>query len=123
MDTDPSDNVPKNVRRQIEGPRIPCLSCRGDLLETCPWDDFGEEIVERGQELVDSGSTPSQVRFQSYRLATNLIHGYLGRANRKELPACVEDSIKEAFKNTTIDEEGFVGFRPAPKSDADECIK
>jgi hypothetical protein len=92
-------------------------------METCPWDDLGQEIVERGQELlgaVDFGLTPSQVWFHLYRLATNMIHGYLGRFNQKELPACVEDSIKEAFPNSTIGEEGFVGFRPPPKADGDE---
>jgi hypothetical protein len=111
---DPSkSNVPSNFR-QIEGPRMPCLSCRGSEEETCPWDVFGDEIIDRGQDMMETGSTPRQVRFNLYRFATSMIHGHLGRSNRKELPACVEDSIKETFPNTTIGEGGLVGFRPAP---------
>jgi hypothetical protein len=117
------DNVPvPNNARLIEGPRIPCLSCQGLEEETCPWDELGQEILDHGQEMVDSGSTPPQVRFNLYRLATSMIHGYLGRSNRKELPACVEDSIKEAFPNSAIGEGGLVGFRPAPQAHQDEWM-
>ena len=100
---------------------MPCLSCRGSEEESCPWDELGDEIIEHGQEMVESGSTPRQVRFHLCRLATTMIHGHLGRSNRKELPACVEDSIKETFPNSIVGEgAGFVGFRPAPQAHDDE---
>jgi hypothetical protein len=113
---DPANNNAPNNFRQIEGPRMPCLSCQGSEEETYHWDVFAEEIIERGQEMVESGSTPGQVWFNLHRFATSMIHGHLGRSNRKEPPACVEDSIKETFLNRTIGEGGLVGFRPAPRA-------
>jgi hypothetical protein len=92
-------------------PRMPCLSCQGSEEETCPWDVFGEEISERGQEMVESGSTPRQVWFNLHRFATSMIHDHhLGRLNQKEPPACIKDSIKETFPNRTVGEGGLVGF-------------
>ena len=39
--------------------------------------------------------TKKEVRFKLYRMATRWIHGFLGRSNHRELPACVIREIKD----------------------------
>lgn len=62
--------------------------------------DFGVEVPAEEQQ--------SCLRFGCYRLASNLLYGYLGSGNRRALPVCVENFIKQTFP----DPQGFyVGFK------------
>jgi hypothetical protein len=76
----------------------------------CKWIEYGQQITQTGDQLTSDGITPGQVRFQLYRLFTRLDHGVLTAGDRRELPACVEDSIKEHWPNNA-DAGNYVGFR------------
>ena len=60
---------------------------------------------------VDDTLNNTQRRFRMYRECTLLLHGHLGKENRKKLPSCITDEIRQAFpadKNTS-----YVGFKEA----------
>ena len=61
----------------------------------------------------DENMANRQRRFKMYQEMTRLIHdGYLGKGNRKELPECVTEAIRDAFPNEDA-KEAYVGFRDA----------
>jgi hypothetical protein len=55
------------------------------------------------------GKTNKEIRFMLYRHMCTVLHGYLGKHNRKELPLCVSFKIKEEFPEKN--EDDYVGFR------------
>ena len=58
-----------------------------------------------------------QRRFKMYQEMTRLIHGgYLGKNNRKELPTCVSDAIRNAFPNEDP-QEAYVGYQEAKSTE------
>ena len=66
------------------------------------------EFYRSNQELANR-----QRRFKMYQEMTRLIHGgYLGKNNRKELPTCITEAIRNAFPNDDP-EQAYVGFREA----------
>lgn len=59
-----------------------------------------------------------QLRFQLYRQASQFLHGYLGRGNRRRLPDCVTNLIKSWFPS-----EGgtYTGFKSEPSTNDDSA--
>jgi hypothetical protein len=72
-----------------------------------------EELVlacELGLDPTDltTLTTNREIRFRLYRYATNWIHDYLGKGNRRKLPQCVQTEIRDlAPESTGI----YVGFK------------
>jgi hypothetical protein len=66
----------------------------------------------RGEEMIDAGHLPREVRYELYQTASKFYHGYLGKGNRKELPACITGEIKDSFPapggNYTGFKKGFL---------------
>ena len=61
----------------------------------------------------DENLANRQRRFKMYQEMTRMIHGgYLGKGNRKELPLCVTEAIRNTFPNNDP-AEAFVGFKEA----------
>ena len=83
-----------------------CPHCKND---PCLWYVHGGEVL-RGidywlimyQERNDR-STPSNnvIRRHCYQLFTNLQHGVLGRGNRREIPSCVVDAIRDRYSDSS----------------------
>ena len=70
-------------------------------------------------ELLDAADPKPEPNIKGkkcYRYFSYEIHGYLGKGNRIELPACVVKKIREAFPNVE-DSNGntvsYVGFKEA----------
>ena len=60
----------------------------------------------------DENLANRQRRFKMYQEMTRLIHGgYLGKGNRKELPPCITEAIRNAFPNDP--KEAYTGFQHA----------
>lgn len=70
-----------------------------------------EDALDYAITQFEEGYEPRQVRFYLYKLYTTLIHGHLGKKNRKKLPCCVENRIAELFPNE--DGADRVGFKEA----------
>ena len=71
-------------------------------------------IVEHEEEVRASNTdiTNKQVRFILYRLATNWIHGFLGRGVQIELPVCVRGEILDLAPEEDHVYTGFVAVCP-----------
>ena len=56
--------------------------------------------------LVGSDATNKQKRFTAYKQFTYIIEGPLGKGNRKELPSCVVNKIRETWSD-----KEYTGFK------------
>jgi len=54
-------------------------------------------FVDKGDAMVEQGIATKEIRYALYRDATTFISGYLGKGNRKQLPACVVGEIQDSF--------------------------
>ena len=55
------------------------------------------------------GSLPNNtLRYGSYRMITNWIHGKLGWKNRKVLPSCIVKYIRRTYPDENEDYTGFM---------------
>ncbi len=82
--------------------RTPCLLYQG--LYTL--------LVEQEEDIYDSNGdthmTNKQIRFYLYRVATNWIHGVLGKGVRIELPVCVRGEILDMAPEADHVYTGFI---------------
>jgi len=93
-----------DVRECRHCEHAPCLLLQGLYLE----------VAERAETLQNDEAcahlTNKQIRFILYRLATNWIHGFLGKGNRIKLPVCVRGEILDIAPEP---DHVYVGFRPS----------
>ena len=103
-----ANNDDGTVSAFLEPPEECCDDCKEDpcLMETHQEQFQGLLEFYRADELLTSNR---QRRFKMYREMTRLIHGYLGKNNRKELPKCIADCIRDAFPNEP--NVAYIGFR------------
>jgi hypothetical protein len=74
----------------------PCVvNWKDDSLD--PERSLYDYLMWRGEEMIDAGHLPREVRYELYQTASKFYHGYLGKGNRKELPACITGEIKDSF--------------------------
>ena len=71
--------------------------------------EYEDLLLEKAEEERLAGKTLKQIRFSLYTYFTRLLHGRLGRRNRKPLYICVEVKIKRMF----MDGGPFTGFGDA----------
>jgi hypothetical protein len=90
--------------------RAPCPACQGGRVAECVWYDAEAALTTLSSDLVNLGKTNNQIRYALNQKYMKLTHGTMGRGNRKELPACVEDIIKGSFPNTAS-EGTYTGFQ------------
>ena len=50
----------------------------------------------------------NQIRKQCYKVFMTLLHGSLGRGNRRELPRCIVDAIRDEYPD-----EVYMGYKPS----------
>jgi hypothetical protein len=115
------DSIPVNNNVPVplfanERVRAPCPACQQGSAATCVWYGVETALFNLSLELVHAGKTNSQIRYALYQKYTKVTHGTMGRGNRVELPACVEDLIKESFPNTQTDGT-YKGFRMADETE------
>ena len=89
----------------MSNPNQPCTLCGEN---PCVVVGIYNDLVEHAEELMgerneeeerDDQLTAKEIRFRLYRLAIWLLHGHLGRGNRKRLPRCVMGEIRDLFPN------------------------
>ncbi len=88
-----------------------CSRCGRD---PCLWFRHGENVLEscRNSEHLWGGDiTNKQRRFFCYREFTRIFHGILSSGDRRKLPECVEENIRECFPN--LNGEAITGFKQA----------
>jgi hypothetical protein len=102
--TDPiCEPVPTLCKYCDESPCI--LNWKDDALD--PERSLYDYMMWRGDEMVDNGDLPKEIRYELYRTATKFYHGYLGKGNRNELPACITGEIKDSFPAPGGNYSGF----------------
>jgi hypothetical protein len=66
----------------------------------------------RGEEMMDVGRHPKEIRFELYKVASRFRDGLLGKGYRIELPLCMTGNIRDAFPakggNYTGFKKGFL---------------
>jgi hypothetical protein len=71
-----------------------------------------EFLMWRGEEMMDAGHHPKEIRFELYKVASRFRDGLLGKGYRIELPLCVTGDIRDAFPakggNYTGFKKGFL---------------
>ena len=112
-----------------------CVHCGGT---PCEWEEFGDDIAQREQEMSKSlsvivacDSDGSQIvdrntkqrlqnkemRKSMYRMFTYLKYGHLGRGVRIPIPECVMGKIREKYPDPA---EDYMGFRESTESEMQE---
>ena len=85
----------------------PCVWCEKKPCVLKQEKDSLAEIAVYGQS---TGADMKEIRFRMYRHVTQVIHGYLGRGERRRLPKCCEEGIKDMFSD---EGEEHVGYKEA----------
>ena len=98
--------------RSIEGPRKPCPACCGIIVTPCIWYENEHELVTQGNRMKSEGMTSKQIRYQLYRHWIRLEYGILAHNDRREIPACVEDTIKENWSND-VNDGNYICYKTA----------
>ena len=93
----------------------PCIMADGGLYACLL--EFFQDFCESDYEA--KNLTEKQVRFKLYRHATFMIHGYLGKGVRIELPKCVRGEIMDLIP---APDGKYVGFKEASKDDEDKKL-
>ena len=75
----------------------------------CVWEDIGDEVKDYMQSKLNEGVVGSNVlRKHGYQKSISLIHGFLGKGNRVQLPHCVITGIR---KECPDEKEAYQGYR------------
>jgi len=91
------------ARNQDNGSSGRCSNCNHD---PCLWNVHGHEILRSGRQ--HGANSNAGYRHFAYTQATRMIHGVLGYRNRRKLPDCIVNNIREQWPD-----DAFVGFREA----------
>jgi hypothetical protein len=116
VDEDPNEEPNKKKDRKGRPPkcrwcrRRPCIMADGGFY-ACLLEYF-QDYVEPEYEA--KNLTDKEVRFRLYRHATSMIHGYLGKGVRIELPKCVLGEILDLIP---APDGKYTGFKPAKTDD------
>ena len=100
---------PSVIKSTAEEGESPLLTQKCDLCGETPC--FLNQVVEgsggktmhevfigdKGDEMMEQGVPNHEICHALYCDATTFIHGYLGKGNRKQLPACVQGEIRDSF--------------------------
>ena len=85
---------------------VPAM-CQYCHRSPCCSHDIYDLLSETGTEMEEEGSSNRIIRFALYRLATEKIHGNLGKGNRKELPACITGEIRDLYSRPR---SNYIGY-------------
>ena len=109
-----------------------CVHCGGT---PCEWEEFGDDIAQREQEMRKSLSLivacdhegsqivdrntkqrleSKEMRKSMYRMFTYLKYGHLGRGVRIPIPECVVGKIREKYPDP---DEDYMGFRESTENE------
>jgi hypothetical protein len=102
----PVDSSPEFVGRECDGV---CNYCQED---PCDWSLLGRTIVDSVRadhqaDTMDEGMRNKTYRYAAYRTYAQVKYGYLGKGNRKPLPLCVTNGIRDTFPDP---HSIYVGF-------------
>ena len=78
---------------------------------------FEDVIRSEGELLGAANNAPDAARYRLYRIYITAVHGVLGFRNRRVVPTCVRDFIRELFPDPIGD---YVGHLAADSSDNEE---
>ena len=100
-------DVTSQVESKLDPTKMhPCRHC-GEFA--CHADDIKGLLKDREEDFKDCGWSNHQIRHSLYRESSFFINGILGKDNRKELPKCVVDLIRDTYPNPET--EDYVGFK------------
>jgi hypothetical protein len=84
-----------------------CSHCDQD---PCYWGFFCYEIEMIVAQTLDLEAEPNNCKRKvAYRQLTYMLHGFLGKENRKELPKCCVEGIRGLYPNHSG--IGYMGFK------------
>lgn len=96
---------------------VSCTACEGNRQYECEWFSYEDSMLALGSELQENGATNKHIRWRLYGHYTYEKYGILGKKNRKQLPLCIETTIKTTYPPPADPQDdptdiGFVGFLP-----------
>jgi hypothetical protein len=105
----------KNTTEDDRDEEMECPSCGG---HPCVWDENKEQLMHDNVIVVGECATNDKFRFFAYKQMTYIIHGYLGKGQRRQLPECVMNGIRCAWPS-----EGgaYTGFKDVDSDSNDEA--
>ena len=111
-DSDENRNMEevKNVDTKDTKPGKPefCAHCRQEI---CVWRQFAEKnkcSMLRLRRLVQSGGRAAKARKTLFQQISRQTNGKMGAGNRRRLPVCVEDNVRQMFPS----EDGkYMGYK------------
>jgi hypothetical protein len=86
--------------------------CQQCLYERCIWELNKERIIDDNNALLSAEASNKERRFFGYKQMTFALHGHLGKGQRRELPCCVVDGIREMWPE---EDRKYTGYRDAKK--------
>ena len=86
-----------------------CYDCGEDV---CILDQYWTEFCALADTVLEMDKSPKESRFKMYKLMSGLLHGYLGKGCRMELPVCISDAIKHQFPEP---DGKYVGYKESNK--------
>ncbi|MGH7974051.1 MAG: hypothetical protein ACREBR_00895 [bacterium] len=107
---------------------VVCDLCKGE--NDCDWELFEEQLVNYAYYIAHEDAdrtTPmpnNEIRKNVYRQYTLLKHGKLGKENRKPIPECVMDGIRDKWPS----DGKYMGFKKKAEicagnaEGSDECL-
>ena len=82
-----------------------CNHCRE---VSCVWEDIGDEVKDYMRSKLDEGVVGNNVlRKHGYQKSISLIHGFLGKGNRVQLPHCVVTGIRNEYPDKKEVYQGY----------------
>ena len=108
------DKVVTNTSPHVKAKLDCCKECWND---PCFMNAYYKEFVEHCDYSLDTFKTAKQCRFEMYRYMSQLLHGRMGKGNRRPLPSCVEIAIKDQF--VALDGK-YTGFKSGKNDDVEK---
>lgn len=106
-------------------PGVDCVSTAAVLLNgvlsevnlQLQWFSSTQYRGATGDDLKFTNMDHASYRFHAYRSYINFMHGYLGRGNRRVIPACLVAYIRAHWPDP---DDQYVGYKPVEDADEEE---
>ena len=101
--------MPAELERQVDQEESPdewhCPNCQNSPCQFLQWQDELERMVD----LMNPEATNNQKCYHMYRHMSRRLHGTLGKGNRRPLPLCFANGVKELYPS-----DWYTGYKPNP---------
>lgn len=96
------------ITQRLLGSNMVCDSCK---KASCIWDEHEDSILEKVSDWKIYGrfQSNSTLRKKCYQYFAAVLYGHLGHGNRRELPECIVENVRQILPNENASE--YMGFK------------